>query len=134
MSMNIALTLCYNFVDVAYLTFTSFNRFVDAYHLLRVIVMHTPTSERSCADNLRFITFRGMSYWSRTSVCLCVCLSVAAVTPLHGPRCNLGNSRRCLLVVRYWADLQSVHGFRCSDNTARTRNVSECLYSLYAYF
>jgi len=60
MSMNIALTLCYNFVDVEYLTFTTFNRFADAYHLLRVIVMHTLTSERSCADNLRFITFRGM--------------------------------------------------------------------------
>ena len=25
----------------------------------------------------------------------------------------------------YWADLQSVHGFRCYDNIARTRNVSE---------
>jgi len=28
------------------------------------------------------------------------------------------------------ADLQSVHGLRCYDNTARTRYVSECLYSL----
>jgi len=36
--------------------------------------------------------------------------------------------------VHYWADLQSVHGFRCYDNIARTRNVSECLYSLYAWF
>jgi len=27
-----------------------------------------------------------------------------------------------------------VHGFRCYDNIARTRNVSECLYSLYAWF
>ena len=35
----------------------------------------------------------------------------------------------CPLVVHYWADLQSVHGFRCYDNIARTRNVSECLYS-----
>jgi len=33
--------------------------------------------------------------------------------------------------VHYWANLQSVHGFRCYDNIARTRNVSECLYSLY---
>jgi len=31
------------------------------------------------------------------------------------------------------ADLQSVHGFRCCDNIARTRNVIECLYSLYAW-
>ena len=38
-----------------------------------------------------------------------------------------------LLVVHYWADLQSAHGLRCCDNIARTRinvNVSECLYSL----
>jgi len=27
-----------------------------------------------------------------------------------------------------------VHAFRCYDNIARTRNVSECLYSLYASF
>jgi len=32
----------------------------------------------------------------------------------------------CPLVVHYWADLQSVHGLRCYDNIARTRNVSEC--------
>jgi len=37
----------------------------------------------------------------------------------------------CPLVVHYSADLQSVHGLRCYDNIARTRNVSECLYSLY---
>jgi len=27
-------------------------------------------------------------------------------------RCNLGNGRECPLVVHYWVDLQSVHGFR----------------------
>ena len=37
------------------------------------------------------------------------------------------------LVVHCWADLQSVHEFRCYDNINRTRNVSECLYSLYAW-
>ena len=36
--------------------------------------------------------------------------------------------------MHHWADLQSVQGFRCHDNIARTRNVSECLYSLYAWF
>jgi len=37
--------------------------------------------------------------------------------------------------VHYWADLRSVHGFRCDDNIARrrTRNVSDCLYSLCAW-
>ena len=51
-------------------------------------------------------------------------------TLLHGPGCNLGNGRGCPLIVHYWADLQSVHGLRCYDNIVRTRNVSECLYSL----
>jgi len=37
-------------------------------------------------------------------------------TLLHGPGCNLGNGRGCPLAVHYWADLQSVHGFRCYDN------------------
>jgi len=35
------------------------------------------------------------------------------------------------LVVQYWVDVQSVHGFRCYDNIARMRNVSERLYSLW---
>ena len=38
-------------------------------------------------------------------------------TLLHGPGCNLGNGRGCPLVVHYWADLKSVHGLRCYDNT-----------------
>ena len=50
-----------------------------------------------------------------------------------GPDVSRGNRSGCPLVVQYWADLQSVHGFRCCDNIARTRNVSECLYSLYAW-
>jgi len=28
------------------------------------------------------------------------------------------NGRGCPLAVHYWADLQSVHGFRCDDNIA----------------
>jgi len=55
-------------------------------------------------------------------------------TLLHGPGCNLGNGRECLLVVHYWADLPSVHGFHCYDNIARSANVSKCLYLLYAWF
>ena len=35
--------------------------------------------------------------------------------------------------MHYWADLQSVYGFRCYDNIAQMRNVSECLYSLCAW-
>jgi len=68
-------------------------------------------------------------YWSRPSVCLSVTCRIP--TLLHGTGCNLG----CPLVVHYWADLQSVYELRCYDNILRrTRNVSECLYSFYAWF
>jgi len=63
---------------------------------------------------------------------LCVCLTVPRRMPTLCTEADVRNGRRFPLVVRYWADLQSVHGFRCYDNTARTRNVSECLYSFYA--
>jgi len=54
------------------------------------------------------------------AVCVSTCLSVSGRIPtlMHGPGCNLGNGRGCPLVVHYWADLQSVHGFRCYDNIA----------------
>jgi len=39
-------------------------------------------------------------------------------TLLHGSGCNLGEWYGVPLVVHNWADLQSVHGFRCSDNLA----------------
>jgi len=60
-------------------------------------------------------------YWPRPSmylVCVSVCLFVPRRIPtlLHGSGCNLGNDRGFPLVVQYWADLQSVHGFRCYDN------------------
>ena len=32
------------------------------------------------------------------------------------PDVTWGNGRGCPLVVQYWADLQSVHEFRCYDN------------------
>ena len=49
-----------------------------------------------------------------------VCVSVPRRIPtlLHGPGCKLGNGRGCPLVVYYWVDFQSVHGFRCYDNIA----------------
>ena len=72
------------------------------------------------------------------SVCVCVCLSVCmsvAVFPHYcmDPDVTWRNGSGCPLFVHYWADLQSVHGFRCYDNVDRTRSVSECLYSLYAW-
>jgi len=71
---------------------------------------------------------------ARLCVCLSVCLS--AVTCPHycmEPDVTWGDSRGCRLVVHYRADLQSVHGLRSYDNIARTRSVSECLYSRYAW-
>ena len=57
---------------------------------------------------------------------LCVCLSAAAY-PCYctDPEVTRGSGRGCPLVVRYWANLQSVHGLRCYDNITRTRNVIE---------
>jgi len=51
---------------------------------------------------------------------LCVCVSVARriLKLMHGPGYKLGEWEGCPLVVQYWADLQSVHGFRCYDNVA----------------
>jgi len=50
------------------------------------------------------------------------------------PDVTWGNGRGCHLVVQYWVNLQLVHGFCCCDNIAWTQYVSECLYSLYAWF
>jgi len=50
---------------------------------------------------------------------LCVCLSLATFPHFCTvPDVNWGNVRGCSLVVQYWADLQSVHEFRCYDNIA----------------
>ena len=70
------------------------------------------------------------------SVYVSVCLFVRRRMPtlLHGPRCNLGMIG-VPLVVHYWADLQSVHGFRCYDNIAPNAKCQRVLvYLLYAWF
>jgi len=52
-------------------------------------------------------------------VCLCICLSIATCPHYcTDPDVSWGNGRRCPLVVHYWADLQSEHGFCCCDNIA----------------
>ena len=64
-----------------------------------------------------------------------VCLSAAACPHYcMDPDVTWWNGRGCPVVVHYWVDLQSAHGFRCYDSIARTRNVSECMYSLCAWF
>jgi len=64
-------------------------------------------------------------------MCLSVCLSVPRCIPtlLHGRGCNLGEW--CPLVVHYLADLQSVYGFRCYDNTHVCKLIA--LYTANAY-
>jgi len=52
--------------------------------------------------------------YARLCVCLCVCVFRRIPTLLHGPGRKLGNGRGCPI----WADLQSVHRFRCYDNIA----------------
>jgi len=72
-----------------------------------------------------------------TAVCVSVYLSVCRRIPtlLHYPDVTLENGRGCPLVVHYWADLQSVHGFRCYDNIApnakcqRVLVLALCLYT-----
>jgi len=51
-------------------------------------------------------------------VCMCVCMSVSRRMPilLHGPRCNLGEWLGVPFSCALWADLQSVHRFRCYDS------------------
>ena len=97
-----------------------------------------PTSFRSIEVFHVLITFR-MSRRRREMYIghspLCVCPSPHSHTTARTRMYNLGNVRRgCRLVVHYLADLQLAHGFPCYDNIARTRNVSECLHSLYAWF
>jgi len=57
-------------------------------------------------------------YIGHDRMCVCLCVSVPRRIPtlLHGPGCNLRNGRGCPLVVHYWADMQSVHWFRCYGN------------------
>jgi len=67
-------------------------------------------------------------YWSQP----CVCLSVPRHIPmlLHGPDVSVGNGRRRRVVVRCWADLQSVHGFHCCDNIAPNAKCQRVLLCL----
>ena len=59
---------------------------------------------------------------------VCVCLSVAAFPHYcTDPDVTWGNGRWCPLVVHYWADLQSVRGFRCYDNIAPNAKCQQVL-------
>jgi len=70
----------------------------------------------------------------RLCVCLSVCLSAAACPHYYTDPDVTWGMVGAPRFVHYSADLQSVHKLRYYGNIARTRNVSECLYSLYARF
>jgi len=65
-------------------------------------------------------------YSSHGRLCVClsvslsvyVCLSLAAFPHCTDPDVTRGMVNTCPLVAHYWADLKSVHGFRCYDNIA----------------
>jgi len=66
------------------------------------------------------------------SVCVSVCLSLAAFPHYCTDQdVTWENGRGCALVVHYWADLQSVHGFQCYDNTHICKLIA--LYTTNAY-
>jgi len=68
----------------------------------------------------------------RLCVCLHVCLSLAAFPHYcTDPDVTWRNGRRCPIVVHCWADLQSVHGFRCYDNIRVCKLIA--LYTANAY-
>jgi len=64
---------------------------------------------------------------------LCLSASRRIPTLLRGPRCDLGEWQGCPLVVRYWADLQSVHGFHCYDNIHVCKLIALLSAKMYAY-
>ena len=79
----------------------------------------------------------GFLCYDNIAVCVSVCLSLASFPHYcMDPDVTWGNGRGCHPVVHYWADLQSVHGFRCYDNIAantkcqRVRVLDPCLISL----
>jgi len=56
-------------------------------------------------------------YILATTVCVSLCLSLATFPHYcTGLDVTWKNGRGCPLVLHYWADLRSVHGFRCYDD------------------
>jgi len=90
---------------------------------IHLLALHVPSRRNHFFPSLHFawgVTDAKCILVTAVCVSLCVCLSAPRRIPilLHGSRCNFENGSGCPLVVHYWADLQSVHGFRCYDNIA----------------
>jgi len=87
----------------------------------------------------RFITFltfhvrhsRGEMYSGNDHLCVCWSVPRCIPTLLHEHGCNLREWQGCPLVVHYWVDMQSVHGFHCYDNIHICKLIA--LYSANVY-
>jgi len=99
-------------LTLTYASFLQLNWCQWHYHYLLVLhCIHTKTYCQPTQNEL----------WSRSSVCLSVCLSAAACPHYcTDPDVTWGSGRGCPLVVHCLANLQSVHGLRCYDNIMRT--------------
>jgi len=84
-------------------------------------------AECNITEDFRIIIFRTRHSQAKCILAMAVCLSVCVCvsvrrripTSLHHctyPEVTVGNDSGCPVIVRYWAYLQSVHGFRCYDN------------------
>jgi len=75
---------------------------------------------------------RGEKYIGHSRLCVYVCLFITAFPHYcTNPDVTWRNGRGCPLVVHYWADLQSVHGFCCYGNTHVCKLI--VLYTANAY-
>jgi len=62
---------------------------------------------------------RGEMYIGHARLYVCLPVPRRIPTLLYtNPDVTWGSGRVCPLVVHYWANLQSVHGFRCYENIA----------------
>jgi len=64
---------------------------------------------------------RGKMYIGDVHLCVCVCPSTHAHTTAWTWMWLWGMVGGCSVVVHYWADLQSVDGFCCCDNSPNTK-------------
>ena len=92
-----------------------------------------------CLPTLCLVAFcvrhsRGEMYIGHGCQCVCMCVSVCLSFAEFSHYCTdpdvtSGNARGFPLVVHYWADLQSVHGFRCNiaPNAKCQRVLALCL-------
>jgi len=61
---------------------------------------------------------RGEMYIGHERLCPSVPRHIPTLAYCTDPDATWRNGRGVPLLVHYWVDLQSVHGFRCYDNTA----------------